>query len=211
MLGLGSYLIYQGEVFQKFQAKKTNFAVYTEEIVEMPTMRTYVYPRMTNRIQFQKDYNISLRTFKADQEINLTFGENIIPGTNLRLKFDIPTAAWGSHDFKITPLNFKRETLHGSLLVYRFRKNLQFPTGHQFFMELSTKNNSMPCGYSSYFDGAVKIAMVDIGSHLSITIHPEKYIYHGDRTVCRKNSYLEEIIAIVEKGIISICKKTMST
>ena len=207
MLGLGSYLIYQGEVFQKFQAKKTNFAVYTEEIVEIPTMSTYIYPPMTNRIQFQKDFNISLRSFKADQEINLTFGENIVPGTNLRLKFDRPTAAWSPHHFKITPLNFKRETLHGSLLVYRFRKNLKFPTGHQFLIELSTKNNSIPCGDSSYFDGAVEIAVVDIGSHLSITIHPEKYIYHEDKIVCRKNSYLEEIIAIVEKEIISICKK----
>ena len=207
MLGLGSFLIYHGDVFQKFQARKTNFAVYTEKIVELPTMSTYIYPPMTNSIKFQKDFNISLRAFKADQEINLTFGENIVPGTDLRLKFEIPSAVPNPHDFKITPMNFKRDTPHDLLLVYRFRKNLLFPTRHQFLMELSTQNNSMPCGDASYFDGAVKIAMIEIGRHMSMTIHPEKYIYNQDGIGCRKKSYLVEITAIVERQLAIKCDK----
>ena len=205
MHGLAFYLIYQGEVFQKFQEKKTNFAVYTEKIVELPTMNTYIYP-LIDSIRYQKDFNLSLRAINTNQEINLTLGENVFPGTNIRVKFDILPVP-NELRFKIIPLHFKRETPHDLLLVYRFRKNLHFPTSHHFWMELSTENNSMPCGDLSFFDGAVESATIDFGSHLYMTLHPEKYIYHQDNVECRKNSYLEEITTIVEKELFSKCNQ----
>ena len=37
LLGLGSYLIWQGDVVQRFHDSRTNFAVCSEPMIEMPT------------------------------------------------------------------------------------------------------------------------------------------------------------------------------
>ena len=127
MLGLGSYLINQGEVFQKYKAKKTNFAVYTEDIVELPTVVTYIHPWIHD-IKVQQDFNISTRAvpINANEEVNLTFGENIVPGTNLRLEFSKQPVP-NPQTFKIKPLNFHSGMPHDFLMVYRFRNYSNFP------------------------------------------------------------------------------------
>ena len=40
LLFLGVYFIYAGQIIQKFQQKRTNFAEYGEEITEFPTILT---------------------------------------------------------------------------------------------------------------------------------------------------------------------------
>ena len=54
MLGLGVYLIYKGDVVQRFQRERTNFAVFEEEISELPSVVMYIQP-WNSDIKFGKD------------------------------------------------------------------------------------------------------------------------------------------------------------
>ena len=42
LMGLGFYFIYKGDVLNRFQLKRTNFAEYTEDLSEIPTVTTWI-------------------------------------------------------------------------------------------------------------------------------------------------------------------------
>ena len=58
LLCVGIYFIYQGNVWQKYQQSKTNFAVYTEPIVELPTITTWIESSIGVNLKFERDYSI---------------------------------------------------------------------------------------------------------------------------------------------------------
>ena len=60
MLGLGFFFIYKGDVLQRFQLKRTNFAVFEEPITELPTIKTYIDP-YNGDLAYLKDFWIVWR------------------------------------------------------------------------------------------------------------------------------------------------------
>ena len=89
MFGLGSYFIYKGDVVQRFQLKRTNFAVYEEAIYKLPNTVMYIWPPNKN-ITFGKDYwihyDISQKKQDSDWKM-LKKGNNTIEGQRFVLIF----------------------------------------------------------------------------------------------------------------------------
>ena len=82
----GLYFIYQGGIVQRFNLKRTNFAIYSEPIVELPTIVAYVYP-WTNEIIYGTNFNISYEkrnpsTSDTVSGTKLVYGENSIQDTD---------------------------------------------------------------------------------------------------------------------------------
>ena len=109
---LGIHFIIQGEVLQKFNAEKTNFAEYDEPVTELPTFTTYILGSRSGRY-YGQDFNISVETvtlgmqwFSASNPTNLTYGENLIKGSSLKLHFEAVRFGHALEYYKITPLSF---------------------------------------------------------------------------------------------------------
>ena len=70
LLSVGIYFIYQGNVVQRFYQKKTNFAEYTEAIIEMPTITAVLYPnsnRQVHNLTMGTDFDIFY--YYTDEEV----------------------------------------------------------------------------------------------------------------------------------------------
>ena len=89
MFSLGVYFIYQGEIVHRFQLQRTNFAVYEEAIIELPSTVMYIWPP-TKNITFGKDYwihyDISQKKQDSDWKM-LKKGNNTIKGQRFMLNF----------------------------------------------------------------------------------------------------------------------------
>ena len=59
LLGLGIFFIYMGDVIPRFQDKRTTFAVYSEEMNEIPTISSYINNVPAN-FTLGKHFNLSL-------------------------------------------------------------------------------------------------------------------------------------------------------
>ena len=93
-LCLGIYFIYEGNVVQRFQMKRTNFAESNERINELPTILAeieYKYPYPDTLMIYGTDFNISYQAVgseeKIDKQINLTLGENTLYNSELIINF----------------------------------------------------------------------------------------------------------------------------
>ena len=60
LLGVGCYLIYEGDVVQKYLRRRTNFAVHEEDMTELPTIVTYIYP-YSNDFKIGRDFEIQFK------------------------------------------------------------------------------------------------------------------------------------------------------
>ena len=94
-LCLGIYFIYEGNVVQRFQMKRTNFAESNERINELPTILAeieYRYPYPDTLMIYGTDFNISYQAVgseeKIDKQINLTLGENTLNNSELIINFE---------------------------------------------------------------------------------------------------------------------------
>ena len=60
LLCLGVYFIYLGEILQKFQLQRTNFAEIEEPVSEFPTIFLFIDYRDSNSyLEYEKDFKIS--------------------------------------------------------------------------------------------------------------------------------------------------------
>ena len=115
----GLSFIYQGEIIQRFNLKRKNFAVYSEPMVELPTILTYIYP-WTSEIIYGTNFNITCekRSPSVSEKAMVTtlvYGDNYIQDINLRVEFQ---KLFQSNHFKIRPLNYKTG-MHRELLSYK--------------------------------------------------------------------------------------------
>ena len=60
MLGLGIYFIVDGDVIDKFQSKRTNFAISEEDLSELPTITAAVHP-LKEEFKYERDFVILYR------------------------------------------------------------------------------------------------------------------------------------------------------
>ena len=89
-LGIGVYFIYEGEVVQRFQRRRTNFAHYEEQVSELPIHTISVWTK-NKTFKFGEDYHLQFRQGAQGSfhtAINLTYGDNRIPENNLSLTID---------------------------------------------------------------------------------------------------------------------------
>ena len=96
-LFLGVYLIYVGEVIQKFQLTRANFAEYEEEIREIPTMLTYIQYDLDHHIttnwtylEYGKDFHFRLQVGKGKMKA-LGLGENSFEGSSIKIDLEEQT------------------------------------------------------------------------------------------------------------------------
>ena len=79
---LGCYFIIEGDVVEKYQSKRTNFAEYLEKVTELPSITTYIHSSY-EAFQYGLDFNISYSAiiqyhnglYDHSERENLTFGQ----------------------------------------------------------------------------------------------------------------------------------------
>ena len=204
LFSLGVYFIHVGEVVQRFQIKRTNFAVYKEKMVEYPTIILYLFP-WTDSLVLGKDFNITFHEdlYEIHQGINLTLGENVVTVENstLRLHFG-PLEQWFLPNiFKLKIQNYQPSMPINHALTFVFNDpNL---STHQAGFQLTTENGTMDCGNGKFYDGDVNAILSTIGKWNGLTIHPQKYIYQKEN--CRNEPYIEEINQYVDQKVFQDC------
>ena len=108
---LGIYWFCVGDAFEKYLAETTHIAESSEAISELPTIRVFVkqIQKAEGYSKYAEDFNISYSTriYSLQQiQVNLTFGENIIPGSSLKVLFEEIITEPGTISYKITPIDF---------------------------------------------------------------------------------------------------------
>ena len=61
---VGFYLIYAGDVKEKFKIKRTNFAEYVEDITEIPTILTYIDGNSVTELGYGTNFSLSMKVSK---------------------------------------------------------------------------------------------------------------------------------------------------
>ena len=150
--------------------KRTNFAEYDEEVMELPSIFTYVWTR-TN-LKFNTDFNISYRLLGSVNYVNLTGGENLVGDGPLRVDFQQREE---ENIFKITPINFKHGMGLDYTLTFTFEKSLDLELISHIGVELRTENNSYLHCDEKYYDGDVDDQRCKLGEKGYIIVTPEKY------------------------------------
>ena len=95
MFSLGVFLIHQGEVVQRFQHQRTNFAVYEEAIFKLPNIVMYIWPY--KNITFGHDYFIHYNIGQLKQDGDwkmLRKGNNAMKGQTLNLQHLYEGLSW---------------------------------------------------------------------------------------------------------------------
>ena len=155
MLSVACYFIYWGEVLHRFHNRRTNYAVFEEEIMELPTILTYP---TNNSLKYNKDFAISYhegKTFSWRKTTVLDFGENTLKN-GLKVSFEklavLPCLKEVCpHIYKVTPLNYKPEMPRDYILSYSFLTM----SPAQVKLSLSTEYGFLSCDSSRFHDGEV--------------------------------------------------------
>ena len=82
---LGIYFIYKGDVINRFQLKRTNFAEFTEEISEIPTITTWIEYSNGPFLKYWSDFYMQFYNWENNTSIDLEIGKNYISGSKLRV------------------------------------------------------------------------------------------------------------------------------
>ena len=207
MLILGIYFIYQGDVVQRYQLGRTNFAVYEEPMSELPTIITYI---SDSNITFGKHYKIYFHQgFEESAEMTLLaigrnemansssklFVENLYEGSSAERVFpNLLKITPTNHDNKVAPdfqlqINFEEHKMMNDSLVK---------------VGLRTKNSTVKC-LQKYNDGAAHRTYLSIGMLTTLTVWVQKKIYLPSSRRCRNRSYIDILNENTFKNIQRTC------
>ena len=205
------YLIHQGDIVQRFQQKRTNFAEYSEKVRQLPTIVTWIqYLQGVNRSQHLKygeDYFIRHSEHPWIDFTTLKLGKNTLKSLHLKIeeKYDY----FFNKKLKIIP---KKYTIcetgllnHEYKFTYVFtNKTYEVVSGVK--ISLSPKNNSL-CGYGwNNQDGLVPEVFAKPGEHIKTLIKPEKIVFSRDtREKCRREPYNDQTVKKVAKVMSENC------
>ena len=78
-LVLGFYFIFQGNVIEKYNLKKTTFTEEVEDVTELPTIMTAVVHRESRSLTYGDDFSISFGILNSTT-YNLSYGINEMAG-----------------------------------------------------------------------------------------------------------------------------------
>ena len=210
LFSLGCFFIYKGQVVEKFNWKRTNFAEHDEDLAEFPTISTFidVPEQERSRFAFGRDFNISYGP-SLENLTQLKLGENTIRGTPLKVDLE---AIFHGNDYILTPMNFKPALGFSFYLVFDFRNS----TAEDVSLRLSTENNTIPVGYpdGKYFDGDLDTTGMSPGETKVVNINPEKYKFLSSQTECREEPYTElffqKLSNLIRQDCLKPCKPDIS-
>ena len=163
LLGLGSYLIWQGDVVLRFHDSCTNFAVYSEPMIEMPTFNAFIR-NLPDDLILGKDFNISVSfdLLNFFHPSKLTNGDNQIEVNGLVVNIQqiiLGDMIKGS-GFRIRPLNFSPEISPDHRLAFLF-ENSTLLAEVSIHIWPTTDNNSFMC-YGKTYDGEYTADLIGI-------------------------------------------------
>ena len=214
---LGCYFVYYGNVWNIFWRKRTNFSVHDEPVTEYPTIVSWIqyYPRwihpyfpyLSRPWLYGKNYSLTCEILGA-KEIQLVKGENVIPGTGVKLKLEIKYGSKWDERLKITLLRFPSNIAQER---FRFTYTLKNDTSTdltgiliQFLM--ATKNNSNCEKGWDHYDGDVRSIKARPGENKWLRIHPEKYIYNTVNGECRDKPYNDLTVERMFERLNKTCR-----
>ena len=155
---VGILFIYNGDIVQRFKTGKTNFAQYSENMTEMPTLVTGLLYNPHDSI-IGRDFNISTTLYDYPED-DLSFGQSRVKGNSIKVNIESLLFSINDPIFKITPLSFThRENLEYHI-TYKFA-NISQVADSQILLTYSTENNTYPC-HDIFFDGEVKVLSLPI-------------------------------------------------
>ena len=211
MLGLGIFFIYEGEVIQRFQLRRTNFAVFEEDLTELPTITTYIYPYIAN-ITYNRDFKIFFRLGNSEltnptNKKALTLGLN-----NFRIGFSVnfqhfyeglSAHSYAPTSFKITPMNYPSNMPVEFSLRYQF-ENASLIMGSEIWLAFTTENGTASCN-GNYYDGKKVHKVANLGEVKALTIAVRKDQHLSSLRKCRKVPYTDMIIEITLRNLYDKC------
>ena len=204
LMCLGWYLIWHGNVWDRYHGRKTNFAEYDEPITELPTIVTWA-ENAQGKLQFDQDFSLRFCTRVSHSHCKelgyiLKEGNNSVEGLGLHLQVHKTKQIQ-----RIMPLvekSFGHLKFARFSLKYIFKKNDSSTTVKLF---LSTKNNSNCDGSRVTFwdgnmdimdgwDGDINVQIAKIGERKILAVRPEKYLYMPDVKTCRDKPFNELLL-----------------
>ena len=172
LLSLGVYLIYAGDIIQKYQQKLTNFAEYGEDVLQLPTILAFIeynHPELT--LEFGKDFNLTYQSIDSwEKQLN---GHNLSRGFNklengLQIEVldlldnnksasDIRASVLSTyHNFKITPISVSPGMELGYVLIFAFGSTSGFEKlVSQTGLTITSEDNAWCNTGSDYMDGDI--------------------------------------------------------
>ena len=169
LLSLGLYWIFSGNSFSQYFSEKTSFAEFSEPLAELPTIHTYLNIPNRTALKYGEHFNISYGQ-KFGARTNLTFGENLVPGSPLKVDFE---AFFDGSLFLITPINFSPGMSVDYDIIYTTASNFPPPPGNAIIL-LGTETDSYSID-AKYSSEAVLFEFG--GSNKIVTVSAEKYKY----------------------------------
>ena len=226
LLSLGVYLIYAGDIIQKYQQKLTNFAEYGEEVSQLPTILAYIeynHPELT--LEFGKDFNLTYQSIDSwEKQLdghNLTRGFNKLEnGLQIEVLDLLNNKQSGSasdgrasvlstyHNFKITPISFFPGMKLGYALIFDFGSTSGFEElVSQTGLTLTSEDNAWCNTGSDYMDGGVVRQFGKPGEINFVEIAAEKYKYLQDQKKCRIRPFNKIVAEKISTRIYDECSQ----
>ena len=195
--------MFQGDAVDKFLKQRTSVIEYQEPITELPTIITYIDSPYVNspgseNHTYGKDFNISFEAKGFQALSNLTFGENVVDDSQLRVYFE--SVYWGNH-FIITPLNFVKKPEHSYILSFSFCNQMGIS---KVVMGPSSENNVISID-GNFRDGDQSRYRLKLGEEKTMTISQEKIVYLRRLGKCRDHSYNDELVKNYVKAVSKKC------
>ena len=209
---LGIYFIYQGNVIQKFNAEKTFFAEYDEPVTEFPSIITHFDGfdgESKRKFKYGKDFNISYCTLRNKTSRFLTYGENQIDGSKLKVRFERIFQGEAFNTYKITPTNYQKDIPLDYDLRYTFDGTIaEVPTVD---LQLVTETGGSLDDKTYTNNDAVYQGSVGRITFIIISALKYKYL---DTKGCINKSYnellLQALVEEVSKACETPCKPIMN-
>ena len=221
-LVMGSCFIFQGNVIQKFESKKTSFTEVVESLSELPTILITIIYKENRNLSYGNDISITFGKMHSAIKYNLSYGMNDMDDPSIpSLRFEPYSArdlgAVGTiAGFLIVPMSLPGR----SILIENpgFELTLSVKNTSDFLskvvsigMALSTENNSIPCITSEnkcvdppYKDGSVTTFLISPGQVGLCYIYPKKYVYLEESNECRTHPYNQEVLHLSLKKMLLV-------
>lgn len=211
LLCLAIYLIYIGDIVQKFQRRRTNFAEYGEEISELPTINLFLEYNTDDILDYEKDFWVIYQPDEG-QSKSLTLGENYIEGVTFHLEVTVDkpgnTSIYFSYQtLVLKPLGFTSKMLVSHNLMLEFEESSDYKKSvSKVGFSLSAANNSY-CGLATFPDGDVEDTFVELGELSHARVIPEKYIFIQEVQECRTQPYQQILSTKISEQIFDECDR----
>ena len=217
LMSLGFYFIYQGNIWERFQQKRTNFAEYDESIGELPAIVSWIrYSKSgVEPVALGHDFHIYYSEQLIDSaewtKYELLKGKNNM-SSGLELKLDIEKD-WFGNNFRVTPTSVPS----GISDKLKFRLNYRFdnqtlvdPIVSEVKISLASINNSHCAWGWTPYDGDIAYIFAKPGESIKLSIEAQKYIYNPERENCRMEPYndmvIRRVLANMETRCPEVCR-----